>query len=37
MPSDRMREQAAAELARAILKQLHPAQRVDADQLLLPM
>jgi hypothetical protein len=38
MPNDRLREQAAEELARAILDRLHPAEaNLDADQLMLPI
>ena len=38
MPNDRLREEAAEELARAIADRLHHAQsNVDADQLALPI
>ena len=38
MPNDRLREQAAEELARAILDRLHPAApSLDADQLVFPI
>ena len=38
MPNDRLREQAAEELARAIVDRLHHAEAsVDADQLALPI